>query len=63
MSSVVRFELLQKHEELLEEMAQLQEEIDILNLLLEKVRNEYYEINDKINKKQQSDKLNMVDIC
>lgn len=63
MSSVVSFELIQKHEELREEIVQLQEEIDILNLLLKKVQSEYFEIDNKINKNQQLGRVRTVDIC
>lgn len=60
MSSIIKFELLQKHEELHDEMLQLQEEIDILNLLLKKVQSEYFEVDSKIRKNQHLDKVKMV---
>ncbi len=62
MSRVVRFELIQRHEELFEEMAQLQEEIDILNLLLKKVRDEYSKIDYEIKKSSWSNSVKTVNV-
>ena len=60
MGSVINFELLQRQEELLKEMVELQEEIDILRLLLKKVQSEYYEIDNKIKKNQQLERVKVV---
>lgn len=48
MSSVNKFDLNQKHEELHKEMLQIKEEIEILNILLKKTQYEYYEVDNII---------------
>ena len=63
MSKVIEIKLLQKLEELHEEMDQLQDEIAIQSIFFEKAQSECIEVNNKINKNHQLDRLNMVDIC
>jgi hypothetical protein len=48
MSNVIDIELLQKREELREEIGVLKDEIDILNIFLKKLKHEYFEIDNKI---------------
>ena len=52
MSEIVSFELIQKQEELYEEISEIQEEIEILNMLLKKKQNEYFEVNNRLRKNQ-----------
>lgn len=56
MSNVVSFELLQKRDNLYEEIRQVQEEIELLNLILKRLRSQYIEISNKINKDLQATK-------
>ena len=63
MSKVIEIKLLQKLEELHEEMDQLQEEIAILSIFIEKAQSECIEVNNNINNNHQLDRLIMVDIC
>ena len=60
MSRVVSFDMLQKREQLLEDLDILQEEIDILNLILKKARSEYLAIDNEIKKTQQSEQSERV---
>ena len=62
MTSVISFNLIQKREELCEEMAQLQEEIEILNMLLEKVRDEHSKIDFEIKNAVGFDSIHRVNI-
>ena len=54
MSSVVDFNILRRREKLLDEIGKLQEEIEILNLLLKKVRIEYMATDNAIKDIQKS---------
>jgi hypothetical protein len=60
MTNETQLDILQKRDELHEEIAQLEKEINLLNLFLIKAQNEYFEIDSIINENQQIHRLKIV---
>lgn len=59
MSNVIKYDLIKRREELLDEIDKLHEEIDILNILLKKAHSEYMSIGNKIKISQVSETAKM----